>query len=247
MKDLVVVTGAASGIGLEIALHFKSLGHKVACFDIKEPESSHGLSYYHCDVSNEDLVNQAFKQACDDHGNVSVLVNNSGLQFLSPVDEFPLEKWNLLIGVMLTGTFLCSKSAIPYMKKNGSGRIINISSVHGKLASPFKAAYVSAKHGVLGLSKVIAKEVAEHNITSNCICPGFVDTPLMRKQVTEQMRLNDLSETEVLESIFLKGQEVKKLTSPKQVAEFTAFLASDSASTITGEAFNISGGWAMGL
>ena len=142
MKDLVIVTGAASGIGLEIALHFKSLGHKVACFDIKEPEAQHELSYYHCDVSDENLVSEAFNKACSDHGNVSILINNSGLQFLAPVDEFPLDKWNLLIGVMLTGTFLCSKSAIPYMKKNGHGRIINISSVHGKLASPFKAAYV---------------------------------------------------------------------------------------------------------
>ena len=247
MKGLVVVTGAASGIGLEIALHFKSLGHKVACFDIKEPEAKHGLYYYHCDVSNEDLVEEAFKKACEEHGEVEILVNNSGLQYLSPVDEFPLERWNLLIGVMLTGTFLCSKHALTHMKKNKYGRIINISSVHGKLASPFKAAYVSAKHGVLGLSKVIAKEVAEYNITSNCICPGFVDTPLMRKQVADQMRLNNLPEQQVLEDIFLKGQEVKKLTSPKQVAEFTAFLASESASTITGEAFNISGGWAMGL
>ena len=247
MKGLVVVTGAASGIGLEIALHFKGLGHKVACFDIKEPDSNHGLFYYHCDVSNEELVQKAFTDVCTEHGSVEVLVNNSGLQYLSPVDEFPIEKWNLLIGVMLTGTFLCSKHALTHMKKNNYGRIINISSVHGKLASPFKAAYVSAKHGVLGLSKVIAKEVAEHNITSICICPGFVDTPLMRQQVKDQMRLNDLSEQDVLNDIFLKGQEVKKLTSPKQVAEFTAFLASESASTITGEAFNISGGWAMGL
>jgi len=166
---------------------------------------------------------------------------------MAPLEEYPLEKWQLLIGVMLTGTFLCTKASWPSMKKLGRGRVINISSVHGKLASPFKSAYVAAKHGVLGLAKVAAIERAPHGITVNTICPGFVDTPLMRDQVKSQMELNKLSEQEVLERVFLKDQQVKKLTSPDQVADFVCFLASDTANTITGEAFNISGGWGMGL
>jgi len=133
------------------------------------------------------------------------------------------------------------------MKKNGHGRVINISSVHGKLASPFKAAYVAAKHGVLGFAKVMAMEGAEFGITVNTICPGFVDTPLMRTQVKSQMELNNLTEKEVLDQVFLKAQNIKKLTDPSQVADMVSFLVSNKASTITGEAFNISGGWGMGL
>jgi 3-hydroxybutyrate dehydrogenase len=129
------------------------------------------------------------------------------------------------------------------MKQIGRGRIINISSVHGKLASPFKSAYVAAKHGVLGFTKVVAKEVGSFGITVNSICPGFVDTPLMRNQIEKQMLLNNLTEQEVLEKIFLKDQDIKQLTSPEQIADMCEFLASSKASTITGEAYNISGGW----
>ena len=148
---------------------------------------------------------------------------------------------------MLTGTFLCTKAVIPAMKARKHGRIINISSVHGKLASPFKSAYVAAKHGVLGFAKVAAIELAPDSITVNTICPGFVDTPLMRNQVRSQMELNNLSEEEVLARVFLKDSHIKSLTTPAQVADMVAFLCSESASTITGEAYNVSGGWGMGL
>lgn len=242
-----VVTGAASGIGQDIAIALLQSGRKVVGFDIKQPENKTDFPVIHCDVSSEDAVKAAFSEARSRFGTCEILVNNSGLQFMAPVEDFPLEKWNLLIGVLLTGTFLCSREAIVDMKKNNLGRIINISSIHGKLASPFKAAYVSAKHGVLGLSKVMAKELAEHNVTVNSICPGFVDTPLMRNQVQSQMQLNGLSEQEVLDQIFLKQQDLKKLTSTKQIADLVLFLASDSAATITGEALNVSGGWGMGL
>ncbi len=176
-----------------------------------------------------------------------MLINNCGLQFLSPIEDFPTDKWNTLIGVLLTGTFLCSREVFTDMKASKFGRIVNISSIHGKVASPFKAAYVSAKHGVLGLAKVIALEGAEHGITVNSICPGFVDTPLMRNQVKSQMELNNLSEQEVLNKIFLKDQCIKELTSVDQVASLVSYLISPGASNITGEALNMTGGWGMGV
>jgi 3-hydroxybutyrate dehydrogenase len=243
---VAAITGAASGIGLEIALSLKDLGFTSICLDIKTPPTKHNLVSYQCDVSQEKVVSEVFNLIAKEHGPCAVLINNSGLQYMSPIDEFPIEKWDQLLGVILTGTFLCSRFAIPQMKSQNWGRIINISSVHGKEASPYKAAYVAAKHGVLGLTKVIAKELAPYNITANSICPGYVDTPLMQSQVAQQMALHKISKNEVLESVFLKNQDIKKLTTPKQVADMVKFLISDSASTITGEAFNVSGGWGMG-
>ncbi|MFP5490111.1 MAG: 3-hydroxybutyrate dehydrogenase [Bacteriovoracia bacterium] len=248
MKGCAVVTGASSGIGRAIAMKLIEAGYPVVNWDLRAPvEADPRLPHVFCDVSKEDAVLNAVKETIALKGDIGVLVNNSGLQFMAPLEEYPLEKWQLLIGVMLTGTFLCTKASWSSMKKLGRGRVINISSVHGKLASPFKSAYVAAKHGVLGLAKVAAIEGAPHGITVNTICPGFVDTPLMRDQVKSQMELNKLSEQEVLERVFLKDQHVKKLTSPDQVADLVCFLASDTANTITGEAFNISGGWGMGL
>ena len=247
MKKLAIVTGASSGIGKAIAEKLIQNNYNVVNWDLRPPVEPTPSFHIECDVSKEDVVMQAYQKTKEKFGEPYLLVNNSGLQFMSPVEDFPIEKWNLLVGVLLTGTFLCSKAVIKDMKKNNTGRIINISSVHGKLASPFKAAYVASKHGVLGLAKVMAIELAENNVTVNTICPGFVDTPLMRGQVAEQMKLNNLSEQEVLNNVFLKQQYLKKLTSPDQVADFVLYLSSDSASTITGEAFNISGGWGMGL
>ena len=148
---------------------------------------------------------------------------------------------------MLTGSFLCTKHVLPGMKSKKWGRIVNISSIHGKVASPFKAAYVAAKHGVLGFAKVVALETAEHGLTVNSICPGFVDTPLMRAQMKKQAELNNMSEKDVATEIMLKPACIKEFTSTDQVASFVKFLISDSASTITGEAFNQSGGWGMGV
>tara|TARA_R110000868_G_scaffold104087_5_gene286276 strand:+ start:5482 stop:6228 length:747 start_codon:yes stop_codon:yes gene_type:complete len=248
MSKVAIVTGATSGIGAAIAAQLVKEKYQVINFDLRLPNADQpGVTSIECDVSREDSVEAAYRIVKDKFGPAAVLVNNCGLQFMSPIEEFPKDKWDLLIGVLLTGTFLCSKAVFKDMKTAGFGRIINISSVHGKLASPFKAAYVAAKHGVLGLAKVMAVEGAEFGITVNSICPGFVDTPLMREQVKSQMELNNLSETEVLAQVFLKAQNVKKLTDPTQVAGLVSFLVSDNASTITGEAYNISGGWGMGL
>jgi len=247
MKKLAIVTGASSGIGLAIADKLAEFGFLVVNWDLKPPKESSPHQHFECDVSQESLVQKAYSLTKEKFGTPFLLVNNSGLQFLSPVEEFPIEKWNLITGVLLTGTFLCSKIVIKDMKAANQGRIINISSIHGKLASPFKAAYVASKHGVLGFAKVLAIELAPNNITVNSICPGFVDTPLMRGQVKEQMDLNNFSEEQVLNEVFLKQQYLKKLTKPENVADLVLFLASDAASTITGEALNISGGWGMGL
>lgn len=246
-ERIAVVTGAASGIGLQIGQDLLKHGYKVISLDIRRPEKDNGIHYIDCDLSLPQKVQSSFQEIREKYGKTTVLVNNSGLQFMAPFDEFPVEKWKLLQDVMLTGTFVCSQEAFKDMKASRFGRIVNISSIHGKLASPFKAAYVAAKHGVLGLSKVIALEGAPYKITSNTICPGFVDTPLMRQQVTDQAELNKISEEEVIQKVFLKDQAVKELTTPAQVSALVQFLISDQASTITGEAFNVSGGWGMGL
>jgi 3-hydroxybutyrate dehydrogenase len=244
-NKVAIVTGAASGIGHAIALRLQKDGYTSVCWDLKPPPAEPAMPFVFCDVTQEDAVKKAYAEVKEKFGPCDVLVNNSGLQFLSKLEEFPLEKWNLIVGVLLTGTFLCSREVFADMKKQNYGRIVNISSVHGKEASPFKAAYVSAKHGVLGLNKVMAIEGGPFNITSNAICPGFVDTPLMRNQVRAQMELNHLSEQQVLDQVFLKDQDIKKLTTPEQVAALVSYLVSDEAATITGEALNISGGWGM--
>lgn len=244
MSKVAIVTGGSSGIGLSIVKHLNSQGIKAISWDLKP--SSEDVPFIECDVTSESKVLEAMAKTVEKYGEPTILVNNCGLQFMSPVDEFPLEKWNLLISIMLTGSFLCSKATIPYLKKNKWGRIINISSIHGKEASPFKAAYVSAKHGVIGLSKVMALELAEHNVTVNTICPGFVDTPLMRAQVAKQAELNNMTEEKVISDIMLKPASIKKFTTVDQIASMVSFFISEDASTITGEAFNMTGGWGMG-
>lgn len=244
MKRVAVVTGGSSGIGLSIVIDLQAQGFNAVSWDLKAPAED--VPFVECDVTSEAKVQAAFAQTVEKYGAPAVLVNNCGLQFMSPVDEFPLEKWNQLISIMLTGTFLCSKAVIPGMKKNGWGRIVNVSSIHGKVASPFKAAYVSAKHGVIGLSKVMALELADFNITVNNICPGFVDTPLMRAQLTKQAELNNMTVEKVANEIMLKPACIKKFTTTQQVADMVKFFVSDSSSTITGESFSMSGGWGMG-
>lgn len=246
MKKTAIITGGSSGIGLAILKKLELDGIQAISWDIQAPKDA-AIPYVNCDVTNEEKVKAALAETTSKFGSPDILINNCGLQYLSPVDEFPVEKWNQLISILLTGTFLCSKHVIPGMKEKKWGRIVNISSIHGKVASPYKAAYVAAKHGVLGLAKVMALEVAESGITVNSICPGFVDTPLMRAQMKKQAELNGMSEEEVASEVMLKPACIKEFTTPDQVAGFVKFLLSDEASTITGEAFNQSGGWGMGV
>lgn len=244
MSKVAVVTGGSSGIGLAIVKELSAQGIKAVSWDIKAPAED--LPFVECDVTSEQKVAAALAQTTEMYGVPSILINNCGLQYMAPIDEFPLDKWNQLISIMLTGTFICSKAVIPAMKKNSWGRIVNISSIHGKVASPFKAAYVSAKHGVIGLSKVMAMELADFNITVNTVCPGFVDTPLMRQQIKKQSELNNMTEEKVISDIMLKPANIKKFTTTEQIADMVKFFISESASTITGEAFSMSGGWGMG-
>jgi len=171
------------------------------------------------------------------------MVNNAGLQHVAPVVDFPEEKWNLLIGVMLTGAFLCCKYSLPHMIKQKWGRIVNISSLHGRVASPFKVAYISAKHGVLGLTKVVALEQAENGITCNAICPAYVRTPLVEKQIADQAKTNGISEDEVVQKIMLAPAAIKRLLEPSEVASLVKYLCTDEAAGITGAALDIDLGW----
>ena len=248
-----IVTGAGSGIGKAIAAHLAKHGAQVVVADLNqaaaqesadEISSQNGISLaVDCDVANEQSVKEMVQKTVENFGSVEILINNAGLQFISKIEDFPLEKWNQLISVMLTGTFLCTKACVPYMKKAKWGRIINISSAHGKTPSPWKCAYVSAKHGIIGFTKVMACELAEWNITANSICPGYVLTPLVEKQIVDLAKQHGISEDQVPEQVLLKNQPLKKLVSTDELAALTLYLTGPEAQCITGQALSIDGGW----
>jgi 3-hydroxybutyrate dehydrogenase len=174
---------------------------------------------------------------------VDILVNNAGIQFVAPIEEFPVEKWDAILAINLSGAFHATRLAVPYMKKKKWGRIINMSSAHGLVASPFKSAYVAAKHGLLGLTKTVALETAETGITVNAICPGYVMTPLVQKQIPDTAKARGISEDAVIRDVILEAQPTKKFVEVSEVAALALFLASDAASSITGAALSIDGGW----
>ena len=248
-RKTAIVTGGGSGIGKAVATIFSNNGANVIIADFSEEngynaenEIKNGF-FVKTDVSDEESVKNMVEKTIEKFGTIDILVNNAGLQYISPVEDFPLDKWNQLIGVMLTGTFLCTKYSVPYMKKNKWGRIINTSSAHGKEASPWKAAYVSAKHGIIGFTKVIAKELAEFNITANSICPGYVLTPLVQKQIADLAKQYNISEDEVPSKVLLKDQPIKNLVTVEELAELYLYIASDKARNITSQAISIDGGW----
>ncbi len=254
MKGRVaIITGAASGIGYAIAKSFAKAGANCVIADIDSGlgESARAeleavgpaCAFVATNVSDGAEVRRLMDTAIERFGRLDILVNNAGLQYVSSVVDFPEDRWDYLIGVMLTGTFLCSKYALPHMIRQNWGRIINISSLHGKVASPFKAAYVSAKHGILGLTKVVALEVAEHNITSNAICPAYVRTPLVEKQILEQAHRHGISPDDVIRKIMTEPAAIRRLLDPEEVAALALFLCSDEAAGITGSALDIDLGW----
>jgi 3-hydroxybutyrate dehydrogenase len=248
-----LVTGAGSGIGRAIAQVLATSGAGVCVGDVDEARAHTvatelergGARAIACraDVRDSGQVRAMVAETVGAFGRLDILVNNAGLQFIAPVHEFPEEQWDLLVGVMLTGTFLCTKHSLPHMMANRWGRVINISSIHGLVASPFKSAYVSAKHGIVGFTRTLALEVAEHGITANAICPGWARTPLVEGQIAEQARLYRIPEGEVIEKVVLAPAAIKRLLEPTEIADFVLYLSSDAAAGLTGAALPLDAGW----
>jgi 3-hydroxybutyrate dehydrogenase len=254
MKGKVaIVTGGASGIGFAVVETLAQAGVNCVIADMdvsggeraeaKFNEAGFSTLFVKTNVSDPGDVHHLVDAAVEKYGRLDIMVNNAGLQYVAPVVDFPEERWNLLIGVMLTGAFLCCKYSLPHMIKQKWGRIINISSLHGRVASPFKVAYISAKHGVLGLTKVVALEQAENGITCNAICPAYVRTPLVEKQIADQAKANGISEEDVVQKIMLAPAAIKRLLEPSEVASLVKYLCTDEAAGITGAALDIDLGW----
>lgn len=253
VKDKVVfITGAASGIGLEIGREFAREGAKVVLSDLDSQrlnqailpsETGLSLSGIICDVTNEEQLKSALDSVIRQFGRIDVVVNNAGLQHVAPIEDFPTERFELLIRVMLVAPFMITRHVFPIMKKQKSGRIINMASINGLVGFAGKAAYNSAKHGVIGLTKVAALEGAEHGITVNALCPGYVDTPLVRNQLTDLARTRNIAFDKVLEEVIYPLVPQKRLLTPEEIAHYAIFLASDKAKGITGQAVVIDGGY----
>jgi len=244
---VVLVTGGGSGIGRAIAEAFAKQQARVVINDVDAAAAAVatelGAQFVQADLSDPQAVRGLAGEVLAKHGRVDILVNNAGFQHVAPVETFPEEIWMKLIQVMLTAPFQLIRALVPAMKAAGWGRIVNISSLHGLVASPFKAAYISAKHGLLGLTKTVALEVADAGITVNAICPAYVRTPLVEKQIRAQAAIHGISETEVIDRIMLEPAAIKRLVEPEEVAELALFLASQRARSMTGAAYLMDLGW----
>ncbi len=243
-----IVTGAASGIGLATAKMLKSEGADIVMVDINESKlkaEAEAIGAFHvvADLSKVDDCKNVVDKTLEKYGKVSVLVNIAGIQSVNPIQEFPEDKWKFMIDLMLTAPFLLTKYCWNSMKQEGFGRIINLNSIHGLVASDYKAAYVSAKHGLMGLTKVAALEGGPLGITVNSICPAYVMTPLVEGQIKSQAEVHGISEEEVVSEIMLQKAAIKKMLEPEKVAEVVKFLCSDAAESVTGIALPIDGGW----
>ncbi len=250
-----VVTGSTSGIGLGIAEGFAKEGVNLVLNgfgDAVEIEtlraglaSKFGIkvTYDGADMSKPEQIEAMMKKAAVDFGGVDILVNNAGIQHVCPVEDFPTAKWDAIIAINMSSTFHTTKMAVPYMKSKGWGRIINIASAHAMVASPFKSAYVASKHGVMGFTKTVALEVAEKGITCNAICPGYVLTPLVEKQIPDTAKARGMTEEQVKKDVLLAAQPTKQFVTTAQVAGTAIFLCSDSAASITGTNIMVEGGW----
>ena len=240
-----LITGSTSGIGLAIARALQAEGADVVLNGFgDEAEIAKLCEELDASHSGADLTDaSAIESMMADAGGIDILVNNAGMQHVAPVEEFPVEKWNQIIALNLSAAFHTCRLAVSHMKQAGWGRIINTASAHSTTASPFKSAYVSAKHGIAGLTKTIALELAEQNITANCISPGYVWTPLVESQIPDTMKSRGLSREEVINDVLLERQPSKKFAQPDEVAALAVFLCRDVAQNITGANYEIDGGW----
>ncbi|OYQ30907.1 3-hydroxybutyrate dehydrogenase [Sandarakinorhabdus cyanobacteriorum] len=245
-----LVTGATSGIGLAIAKALSAGGARVMingfgdAAQIAAAQAEAGGALYHgADMSKPGEIADMMATAQEQLGGVDILVNNAGIQFVSPVEEFPAEKWDAILAINLSSAFHTTRAAVPGMKAAGWGRIINTASAHSLVASPFKSAYVAAKHGIAGFTKAVALEVATHGVTVNCISPGYVWTPLVEKQIPDTMAARGLTREQVIEDVLLKAQPTRQFVTVTQVAQTAIFLCSDAASQITGANISMDGGW----
>jgi 3-hydroxybutyrate dehydrogenase len=250
-----VVTGSTSGIGLAIARALAKEGANVLINGFGQAEeiesarrsieSEFGVKavYSPADMAKPEEIAAMIRQADEALGGVDILVNNAGIQHVSPVEEFPPEKWDAIIAINLSSAFHAIRAAVPGMKAKGWGRIVNTASAHSLVASPFKSAYVAAKHGVAGLTKTIALELAPHGITVNCISPGYVWTPLVERQIPDTMKARGLTKEQVINDVLLAAQPTKQFVTVDQVAALAVFLCSDEASQMTGANLSMDGGW----
>ncbi|HTN06188.1 3-hydroxybutyrate dehydrogenase [Agriterribacter sp.] len=252
-SSVVIITGAAGGIGLAIAKTFLYAGYTVVILDIEQDSVDAAVAAlggsrvtgYACDVTHEENMQKIIGTVYDLYGSIDVLVNNAGLQYVAPVEHFPTEKFRQMLDVMLTAPFIAIKHVLPYMKKKGFGRIINMASINGLVGFAGKAAYNSAKHGLIGLTKVAALESAGHGITVNAVCPGYVDTALVRNQFTDIARMRNIPFEKVLEEVIYPLVPQKRLLSVEEIAHYVQFLAGDNAKGITGQAVVIDGGYTV--
>lgn len=253
MTKTILITGSTSGIGLGMAKAFAAQGHNII-FNGLEPNGAEIAQQVADEYKIQHLFSSAnmmkpeeirglAKAALDQFGRVDILINNAGIQHVAPIDEFPEEKWDAIIAINLTAAFHLTKAIWPSMKANQWGRIINIASAHGLVASEFKSAYVTAKHGIVGFTKTMALEGAPFGITANAICPGYVHTPIIDKQIADQMKVHNMTADEVVKKVMLEKQAIKEFISIDTIAQTALFLASDAAATFTGVALPVDGGW----
>lgn len=253
MNRVALITGSTSGIGLGIAKHFAENQYNIMFHGLETngleiatqigAKNNVEVAFSNVNLMHSNQVEKLVEQTYNTFGRIDVLINNAGIQYVSSIDKFPNEKYEAIIALNMNASFYASKAAWKYMKAQSFGRIINISSVHGLRASEYKTAYVTAKHGVIGMTKVLGLEGAPYNITCNAICPGYVRTPLVEKQIPDQAKSHNMSEEDVITKVMLKKQAVKSFVPIEALADMALLLSKESSSTITGTEFVLDGGW----